>query len=186
MNSSLLVEVDAHALQVEIDLIYAGADNLAGTPIYQDPRCLLHRDAERCLRMASRLARQAGLSLRILDAYRPPYAQLLLWQALPNPEYVRDPTLGSHHSRGVAVDLTLIDADGQPLDMGTGFDDMREQSHQYFADLPTAVQRNRLLLLGIMLSAGFQPIASEWWHYELPDAESYPLIDDGSIRPANH
>lgn len=184
MNSSPLVVVDAEALKIEIDLIYAGADNLAGKPIYKDARCLLHRDAEICLRLASRLAHQAGLSLRIFDAYRPPYAQLLLWEALPNPEYVRDPKLGSHHSRGVAVDLTLLDSEGQPLDMGTGFDDMREQSHQFFADLPPAVQRNRLLLLGIMLGAGFQHIASEWWHYELPHAEDYPLIDDHWIRPA--
>lgn len=186
MNNSPLVEVDAHALQVEIDLIYASADNLAGKQIYQDSRCLLHVDAERCLRLASRLARQAGLTLRIFDAYRPPYAQYLLWEALPNPEYVCDPRLGSHHSRGVAVDLTLLGSDGQPLDMGTGFDDMREQSHQFFPDLTPAVQRNRLLLLGIMLGAGFRHIASEWWHYELPDAEEYPLIDDSSIQPASH
>jgi len=182
--NSPLIEVDAQALQVEIDLIYAGVDNLAGKRIYQDPRCLLHRDAEACLRKAGRLARQAGLTLRIFDAYRPPYAQYLLWEALPNPEYVRDPHLGSHHSRGVAVDLTLIDASGQLLNMGTGFDDMREQSHQFFADLPADVQRNRLLLLGIMLAAGFTYIDSEWWHYELPGADDYPLIDDGSIRQA--
>lgn len=186
MNNGPLVEVDAHALQVQIDLIYAGADNLAGKVIYQDPRCLLHVDAERCLRMASRLARQAGYRLRIFDAYRPPYAQFLLWEALPNPEYVRDPGLGSHHSRGVAVDLTLIDADGQPLDMGTGFDDMREPSHQFFSDLSQQVQRNRLMLLGIMLASGFTWIDSEWWHYELPDAEDYPLIDDKSLQPVGH
>jgi len=185
VNDSPLVEVDATALQVEIDLIYAGVDNLAGKQIYQDPRCLLHRDAEACLRKASRLARQAGLMLRIFDAYRPPYAQYLLWEALPNPEYVRDPGLGSHHSRGVAVDLTLVDAAGKALDMGTGFDDMREHSHQFFADLPADVQRNRLLLLGIMLGAGFTYIDSEWWHYQLPGADDYPLIDDGSIRPAH-
>lgn len=184
MNSPL-VEVDARALQVEVDLIYAGVDNLAGKQIYQDPRCLLHRDAEARLRQASVLARQAGLRLRIFDAYRPPYAQALLWEALPNPEYVRDPGLGSHHTRGVAVDLTLIDADGKALDMGTGFDDMRAHSHQFFADLPADVQRNRLLLLGIMLAAGFTYIDSEWWHYELPGADQYPLIDDGSIRPAS-
>ncbi|WP_341523682.1 D-alanyl-D-alanine dipeptidase [Pseudomonas sp. G.S.17] len=186
MNNSPLVEVDANALQVDIDLIYAGADNLAGKVIYQDPRCLLHVDAERCLRQASRLARQAGYRLRIFDAYRPPYAQLLLWQALPNPEYVRDPSLGSHHSRGVAVDLTLLDSEGEPLDMGTGFDDMREPSHQFYADLPPAVQRNRLMLLGIMLASGFRHIDSEWWHYELPEADDYPLLDEQTIRTASH
>ncbi|WP_213880988.1 D-alanyl-D-alanine dipeptidase [Pseudomonas sp. dw_358] len=187
MNSSPLIEVDARALKVEIDLIYAGVDNLAGKQIYRDTRCLLHRDAEQCLRLASRLAQQAGFTLRIFDAYRPPYAQDLLWEALPNPEYVRDPRLGSHHTRGVAVDLTLVNAgSGEVLDMGTGFDDMRELSHQFYPDLPPAVQRNRLMLLGIMLAAGFKPIASEWWHYELPEAEDYPLLDDPSIRPASN
>ena len=185
MNTNPLIEVDAQALQVEIDLIYASADNLAGKRIYQDSRCLLHRDAEVCLRKASDLARQAGLTLRIFDAYRPAYAQYLLWDALPNSEYVRDPGLGSHHTRGVAVDLTLVDASGEALDMGTGFDDMREKSHQFHADLPVEVQRNRLLLLGIMLSAGFTYIDSEWWHYELPDADDYPLIDDVSVAPAH-
>lgn len=185
MNNNPLIEVDARALRVEIDLIYAGPDNLAGKQIYQDPRCLLHPDAEVCLRKASQLAQQAGLTLRILDAYRPPYAQHLLWAALPDSEYVRDPALGSHHSRGVAVDLTLIDAHGNALDMGTGFDDMREKSHQFHEDLPPPVQQNRLILLGIMLASGFTYIDSEWWHYELPGAERYPLIDDQSIAPAH-
>jgi D-alanyl-D-alanine dipeptidase len=185
VNNAPLIEIDAKALRVEIDLVYASADNLAGKQIYQDPRCLLHPDAEVCLRKASQLAQQAGLTLRILDAYRPPYAQYLLWAALPNAEYVRDPALGSHHSRGVAVDLTLIDAKGDALDMGTGFDDMREKSHQFHIDLPPHVQQNRLMLLGIMLASGFTYIDSEWWHYELPDAEAYPLIDDQSAAPAH-
>ena len=106
MNNSPLVEIDAQRYQVQIDLIYAGADNLAGRVIYPNARCLLHRQAADCLYKASQLARQAGFTLRIYDAYRPPYAQYLLWDALPNNDYVRDPHLGSHHSRGVAVDLT--------------------------------------------------------------------------------
>ncbi|RMQ47251.1 D-alanyl-D-alanine dipeptidase [Pseudomonas cichorii] len=178
MNNNPLIDIDARKLDVEIDLVYAGADNLAGKQIYQDTRCRLHRDAEVCLSKASQLARQAGLRLRVFDAYRPPYAQYLLWDALPNSEYVRDPSLGSHHSRGVAVDVTLVDAAGKALDMGTGFDDMREPSHQFYPDLPHAVQQNRLMLLGIMLASGFTFIDSEWWHYELPDAEAYPLIDE--------
>ena len=109
MNNSPLVEIDAQRHQLEIDLVYASADNLAGQVIYRNARCLLHKDAAACLYKASQLARMAGLGLRIYDAYRPAYAQQLLWQALPNPDYVRDPRLGSHHTRGVAVDLTLVD-----------------------------------------------------------------------------
>ncbi|KAA0942659.1 D-alanyl-D-alanine dipeptidase [Pseudomonas sp. ANT_H14] len=178
MNNHPLIEIDPQAYGVQIDMIYASADNLTGTVIYRNNRCLLHNEAAACLHKASRAARQAGLTLRLYDAYRPAYAQQLLWQALPNPDYVRDPHLGSHHTRGVAVDLTLIDEHGEPLDMGTAFDAMEAKSHPFYADLPPQVQRNRLLLLGIMLSAGFQSIDTEWWHYELPGAEQYPLIEE--------
>lgn len=179
-----LVPIDAERYEVSINLVYATAANLAGRVIYQDPECLLHRDAAAGLAKASALARLAGYRIQVLDAYRPPYAQQLLWRALPNGEYVRDPALGSHHSRGVAVDLTLLDEAGIALDMGTGFDDMRELSHPFNPSLPLAVQRNRLLLLGIMMGAGFAPIASEWWHFELPNAERYPLIDHHHLSEA--
>lgn len=178
VNNSPLVEIDAQHYQVQIDLIYAGAANLTGRAIYRRAHCRLHRDAGKSLIKASRLARQAGFILRIYDAYRPPYAQQILWSALPNKDYVRDPQSGSHHSRGVALDLTLIGTEGEPLDMGTAFDTMEEKSHHFYADLPVDVQRNRLMLLGIMLAAGFQAIATEWWHYELPNADDYPLLDD--------
>lgn len=114
MNTSPLVEIAPPEYPVQVDLIYASADNLAGTVIYRNTRCLLHAEAAACLRKASLLARHAGMTLLIYDAYRPAYAQQLLWQALPNPDYVRDPRLGSHHTRGVAVDLTLIDEHGTP------------------------------------------------------------------------
>jgi D-alanyl-D-alanine dipeptidase len=87
---------------------------------------------------------------------------------------------GSNHSRGTAIDLTLLDANGAPLDMGTGFDDMTALSAHFAADLPPAMHRNRLLLLGIMQAAGFRPIPSEWWHYELPGSRTLPLIEDGA------
>jgi D-alanyl-D-alanine dipeptidase len=172
-----LVRIDPQACALDIHLVYTTPHNLTGQVIYQDADCLLHRDAAACLSKASALAQLAGYRLQVLDAYRPPYAQQLLWRALPDGEYVRDPALGSHHSRGVAVDVTLLDEHGAPLDMGTGFDDMRELSHTFNPNHPVAVQRNRLLLLGLMMGAGFAPIASEWWHFELPHAQDYPLID---------
>ena len=73
--------------------------------------------------------------------------------------------------------MTLLDENGVELDMGTGFDAMEDASHHDYADLPALVQKNRLLLLGIMLHAGFRGIKSEWWHYELPNSASYPIIE---------
>ncbi len=172
-----LVEINPQEYGLDVELVYATADNLANRVIYQDTRCFLHQTAAKRLEQASKAAQLAGYKLLVLDAYRPPYAQHLLWKALPNGDYVRDPELGSHHSRGVAVDVTLKTEAGVPMDMGTGFDDMRELSHPFNPDLPVDIQRNRLMLLGIMMSAGFAPIDTEWWHFELPDADQYPLID---------
>jgi D-alanyl-D-alanine dipeptidase len=109
--------------------------------------------------------------------------QWALWRALPDPVFIADPRQGSNHTRGVAVDLTLAQADGTPLDMGTGFDDMSPRAYHTDDTVPAAVQRNRALLLGLMTVAGWTHYASEWWHYQLPDAHLYPLVDDGALGP---
>ncbi|WP_397474497.1 D-alanyl-D-alanine dipeptidase [Pusillimonas sp.] len=176
MPAEHLVHIEPSTYPVEIDLVYAGSNNFVCLPIYAaDAPCLLHRDAAACLMRAAVAARRSGLTLKIFDAYRPPAAQEVLWRLCPNPQYVADPAVGSNHSRGVAVDVTLLDESGKALDMGTGFDEMREQSHHDRDDLPAPAQRNRTLLLGIMLHAGFASLPTEWWHYQLNDAAKYPL-----------
>lgn len=180
MSLASLVHITSETHGVQLDLAYATADNITGRPIYRQAHCLLLAQAEAALRRAVHIAGQAGCTLRIFDAYRPPQAQQALWDFLPDARYVADPRQGSNHSRGAAVDLTLVDAHGQALDMGTGFDDMTLASAHFHPGLPQAVQRNRLLLLGIMNAAGFAHISSEWWHYELPGSRAaLPLIDDG-------
>lgn len=121
-------------------------------------------------------AAQRAYRLKIFDAFRPQEAQVLLWQVAPDKQYVADPQVGSNHTRGTAVDLTLVDALGQELDMGTGFDDMSPLSHHHHPGVSAQAQANRQCLLDIMTGAGFEPIAHEWWHYALPDKDSYPLI----------
>ena len=167
---------------LRIALAYATPDNLAGRAVYApDARAALRPQAADCLARAARAAQRAGLSLIVYDAYRPAAAQAAFWQVLPDPRYVADASLGSNHTRGVAVDVSLLDGDGVLLDMGTGFDDMRDQSHHDRDDLPPDVQRNRHLLLGIMLQAGFRSIPTEWWHYELPDALEYALLPENAM-----
>ena len=101
--------------------------------------------------------------MRIFDAYRPPQAQQVLWDFLPDPTYVADLTRGSNHSRGTALDVTLLDAHSEELDMGTGFDAMTIESAHFHPGLPVLdVQRNRMLLLGVTHGAGFTHIKNEW------------------------
>jgi D-alanyl-D-alanine dipeptidase len=177
----MLTRILPSDFDLEVELVYATPDNLTGVPIYRTPTCLLHPDAAAGLERAVGLARGIGLRLRVYDAFRPVEAQWKLWQALPNPDYVADPRTGSNHSRGVAVDLTLIDPEGRPLDMGTRFDEMIERSHHGRTDLTGEQQRNRALLLGIMAAAGWEHYRTEWWHYQLPDSGRYPLVTDAAL-----
>lgn len=175
-DTTELVDLAVIFPDLEIELKYACADNITGKAIYQQARCLLHKDAITALAKSISIAQLSGLQLVIYDAYRPQQAQAMLWQACPDPQYVVDVTVGSNHSRGTAIDLTLRDEHGNILDMGAGFDEMHERSHAYHPSVPPAAQRNRLLLNAIMTGGGFVGISSEWWHFELPQAASYPLL----------
>lgn len=180
-----LVPVAPATHDVVLDLLYATANNMTGRPIYAQPLCLLHSEAEVCLRQAVRLAQQAGVQIKIFDAFRPHEAQVLLWEAATDKAFVADPRIGSNHTRGVAIDLTLVDLQGQELDMGSGFDEMSELSHHFNPQVRPAAQTNRQLLLDIMQQAGFEPIAHEWWHYALPQAHAYGLVDSAALGALN-
>jgi zinc D-Ala-D-Ala dipeptidase len=179
-----LVAIAAPEFDVDVALAYATNANLTGRPVYRNAECWLHRDAAEKLAAAVALARPLGLGLRIFDALRPVEAQWALWNARPDAEFLADPRRGSPHSRGVAVDLTLLDREGRELDMGTNFDAFTPRSHHGRTDLPVEAQRNRLLLMGLMAAAGWDFYRNEWWHYQLFDARRYPLVSDVDLpRP---
>ncbi|WP_244813621.1 D-alanyl-D-alanine dipeptidase [Caballeronia sp. Lep1P3] len=183
MTRSRLLPITPESHRVQIDLVYATDRNFTGKPIFKAAHCLLLEPAEAALRKAVAMAASFGMTLRIFDAYRPPQAQQALWDFLPDATFIAPLDRGSNHSRGTAVDLTLVDADGIELDMGTAFDAMLPESGHFHAGLPAHVQRNRTLLLGVMLGAGFTHIASEWWHYELPGSRDLALIDNEESGP---
>lgn len=178
MQDVELVDLAETFPQLEIDLKYATPDNIAGYIIYQQARCLLHPDAAKALARSVEVARLAGLTLVVYDAWRPQLAQQHLWLACPDPQYVMAVALGSNHSRGTAIDVTLRDEAGALLDMGTDFDEMTTHSHLWSPDISAQAHRNRLLLNAIMQAGGFVGIHSEWWHFELPDSSRYPLLSD--------
>lgn len=178
-----LVAIAPPDFDVDVTLAYATEANLTGQPVYRNAECWLHREAADRLGAAIALARPLGLRLRIFDALRPVEAQWALWNARPDPEFLADPRRGSPHSRGVAVDLTLLDGERE-LDMGTAFDAFTPLSHHSRTDISTEAQRNRLLLMGLMTSAGWDFYRNEWWHYQLFDQRRYPLVSDADLpRP---
>ena len=177
-----LVEITPETHKVQIRLAYASSDNFTGRPIYAAADCYLHQDAEALLRRAIDLASAIGLGVLIFDAFRPSEAQWALWNHTPDPDFLADPRRGSPHSRGAAIDLTLIEADGVALDMGTDFDAFTPTSHHGAMDISSEAQRNRAILMGIMTSAGWDFYRNEWWHYQMFNARRYPVFSD-SVLP---
>ncbi len=179
-----LVEITEQQHGVVIALAYATAQNITGVPIYRHPICYLNDEAAGLLDQAIALARPLGLRLKIFDALRPSEAQWKLWNARPDPDFLADPRRGSPHSRGAAVDVTLIDGNGAELEMGTKFDAFTPLSHHARLDVSVTAQRNRLLLLGLLTAAGWDFYRNEWWHYQLFDAKRFPLLQDADLpRP---
>ena len=160
-----LVAITAPDFDVDVTLAYATEANLTGRPVYRNAECWLHRAAAEKLRAAIGLARPLGYRLRIFDALRPVEAQWALWNVNPDPEFLADPRRGSPHSRGAAVDLSLLDSAGRELDMGTAFDAFTPLSHHGRTDVAPEAQRNRLLLMGRWTGAGWAFFRTKWGPY---------------------
>jgi D-alanyl-D-alanine dipeptidase len=161
-----LVDLRTIAPDVAVEMRYAGSNNFTGKKIYDCGRCFLRPETAAKVATAQQEMRKKGLSLKVWDCYRPPAAQKLFWSLMPDPRYVANPKTGSRHSRGNAVDVTIVDSSGKELEMPTGFDDFTPRAEHGEKKLPPHVIENRQLLSDAMEKAGFKRLESEWWHYE--------------------
>ena len=171
-----LINIKKNEINIDIELRYAKKNNITGRKIFLEGQCLLIKEAADKLFLASRIAKTYECKLKVFDAYRPRYVQEALWNFCPNKDFLSDPAKGSPHTRGIAVDLTLV-KNKKELDMGTDFDDFSEKAFHLSNNVPIKVKKNRALLLSIMTLAGFDFYHNEWWHYQLFNAKKYPLIN---------
>lgn len=162
-----------------IDLMYTRADNFTGQVLYEDLReAYLHPDAMESLCKAQRLLKERypDYSLIVYDAARPLSVQQKMWDLVkgtPQYQYVSNPSRGGGlHNYGLAVDASILDAQGNPLPMGTPIDYFGKEAHiteeaqLVTQDKITEQERqNRLLLRQVMREAGFRSLPSEWWHF---------------------
>lgn len=170
-----LIDLATVAPRVRLEIRYATSDNFTRRRIYAEARCRLRPAvAVRLARVAAALERE-GYGLKVFDCYRPLAAQRLLWSILPDERYVADPRKGSRHNRGAAVDLTLVDARGRELDMGTAWDAFGPRAHRDAEGLSRAIRSNRARLDRAMKREGFIGLRTEWWHFDASDWERYPI-----------
>lgn len=173
-----LVDVNAVAPGVVLDIRYATTNNFMKRVLYPEAAAFLRAPAAKAIAAVEAELRPKGLGLKIHDAYRPYSITRAMWEPIKNPDYVADPAKGSRHNRGCAVDLTLIRlTDGSELPMPTPYDDFTPRAHHDFNALPADVLENRKLLRETMERHGFVAFESEWWHYDFEGWEKYELMD---------
>ena len=181
MAAQGLKNIADEAPEVRISLMYTRADNFTGRVLYTSLReAYLHPITMKALKKADERLRQLrpGLRLMVMDATRPMSVQQKMWDAVKNTNqkiYVSNPKNGGGlHNYGLAVDLTLCDLNGDTLTMGVKIDNMTSLSHIDKEDLllkqgkiSREAYDNRRLLREVMRYAGFKPLRTEWWHFNI-------------------
>ena len=173
-----LVELIKLDPTIRLDVRYATTNNLFGTVFYSEPRAFLQRPAaEALVRVSSKLKPQ-GFGVLVHDAYRPWYVTKVFWDATPADKklFVADPSKGSRHNRGCAVDITLYDLQTKRVvQMVSTYDETTDRAYPNYPG-GTSLQRwHRDLLRAAMEAEGFTVYEAEWWHFDYKDWQKYPI-----------
>ncbi len=179
-----LVNIRSVDPTILVELRYASAHNVAQRPLYPtNMPALLRPGVAQKLAVAQAYLRERGYGLKVWDAYRPKAAHDQLWQFSKNNDYVADPAdgRGSLHTWGVAVDATLVDKDGQQMEMPTDFDNFTPAAMLYYKGPSDVVRRNIHRLQSAMAVGGFYGLRTEWWHFVSKDWQTYRAIPEITI-----
>lgn len=183
-----LIEVREVDASIAIDLRYTRESVIARRPLYQpNMKALLRPETAVRLRRANDYVKQYGYRIKIWDAYRPPAAQLILWEASGyDDRFVANPySKPSQHSCGTAVDVTLVTKSGDEVKMPTGFDSFTPEAAAGYRHPDPEVSKRKQILQQAMTKAGFYPLPNEWWHFTDRRYKAYPdTIPLSSIKSA--
>ena len=157
------------------EIRYATPFNFTGERLYPFPAAYVRRELIPCLEAVQRKLATQGLGLKIYDGYRPLPIQQKMWDLIRDERCVSTPAVNrGRHTRGTAVDVTLIDRKGNPLPMPSDFDEFSPRTAVSYAGGTPEQRRNRDLLQGVMTRHGFLSFPDEWWHFDFKGWESYP------------
>ena len=177
----MLAKIDPQEIPVIFDFRYATKNNVCKQKLYQEPQPFLHVEALEKLKIASHIAQGLGYNIKIWDAYRPIATQEFMFDYFAKDPHMQNffsnPKTGAvPHCRGIALDVTLVDAKNNlELPMGSDFDELSDLANHNCQKISIDQQQNRLILLGIMTLSGFDFYSKEWWHYQLFDARKFEV-----------
>ena len=173
-----MVRLDIAVKDTIIDLKYATADNITGKPVYESKTAYLRKGTADKLKKASSIVMEQGYRIKVWDAYRPQKSHEILFEAAKNSYYFMDAKIGSNHTRGASVDVTLVDAQSKEVDMPSGFDEMSKKAHRTYELASPEQKKNALILENAMKDAGFIPLENEWWHFDDTEYKSYDFMPE--------
>jgi len=163
---------------IATDVRYATRNNFTHQVLYSTDKVYLRKVVAEHLAKANAYVKEKyGLRLKVFDGYRPLSVQKKMWAIVPDSRYVANPRNGSRHNRGAAVDVTLIDSTCKELDMGTEFDNFTEKAHYDYPKLTSRQKANRKLLRDVMKKFGFEPLETEWWHFDYHGWRRFSILD---------
>jgi D-alanyl-D-alanine dipeptidase len=176
-----LVELTKLDPTIKLDIRYATTNNLFGTVFYSQARAFLQRGPAEALVRVNRKLKSLGFGLLVHDGYRPWYVTKVFWDATPDDKklFVADPSKGSRHNRGAAVDLSLYDLKtGKAIEMVSTYDETTDRAHPEYPG-GTSLQRwHRDLLRSAMEAEGFTVYEAEWWHFDYKDWQRYRISNE--------
>lgn len=170
LSDTVFVNLKDYSKDFVYDMKYATDDNFLKAKVYDCAECFLRLKTVKALVLANAKFIKIGYRIKLFDCYRPLDIQKKMWAIVPNPSYVANPAKGSIHNKGGAVDITLVDNQGDELDMGTAFDFFGKEASHGYKNISDLVKKNRLLLKTGMTQTYFNSLDSEWWHYNLKTA----------------
>jgi len=176
---SNLVNVEAITDQFLIDMRYSTKNNFACKKVYSMSLCILQKNTLKKLIKANEKFLKMGLRIKIWDAYRPLSTQKFFFDLIQNEDFVANPYKGqgSVHSSGFAVDITLVDMNGEEIEMPTDFDDFTNKASRNSTEMTKKASKNLSILTEILTENGFDTIESEWWHYKDTDAKTFTPLN---------
>lgn len=173
-----MVDLEKAVPGIRLQLMFATDKQFVKQKLYTQPKAFLRSVAAASLKAAQAELRAKGLSLKIWDAYRPFSASEKMWELVHDDRFVADPSHGSKHNRGCAVDLTIVNAStGQELAMPTPYLDFTPKAFHANTELSRQVIANRALLRQTMERHGFLAYNEEWWHYNFAEWGNYELLN---------
>lgn len=180
-SGSEFVDIKSVVPTILVELRYATANNFTRRPLYRaEMPAMLRLSVAQRLAVAQKFLEKRGYGLKIWDAYRPRAAQAQLWKAIGNHAYVADPKdgIGSMHTRGAAVDVTLVDGSGREVPMPTEFDNFTPAAMIEYQGRSPVVRSNLKMLQKAMAHGGFYGLRTEWWHFCASDWTNYQPVPE--------